>query len=322
MTDINEKRVKKILTKKKRQFCKQDNGRWFPYEGKESDQYVRKMKGITKMLNGKRNITLTQLSFKDLSYWYLLYSQFLKLCQDDTKGQKENFIVSTWLGYLFVQVAHRDVYSTPDERVAIIMAQCLICGWEKEAYSIAENMLESIELNLPKKRGDQKTKHNSIGTGSPYTYSSWLLLDIYCLMTNKSYNKEHAQKPDKYEAFYGDVLKNWNSKDLVKIEKLIYEMCDFHLRGAENKSLEFGDGTNNLFPFEVYGWLAYRKLNGLENPKEFSHPFMNQVLSQEIEGNRPFKRPNIEYVRPLFEMHEKEYPDVKVIELLEDVEKR
>ena len=318
---LTEKRVKKIVTKKKREFCKQDKGEWFPYEGEESEHYKLKVEDIRLMLEGKDNITLIQLAFKDLAYWYLLYSQFLKLCKEDREGEKENFIISTWLGYLHIQVAHRGVNSVLDEHFSITMAQCLICGWEKEAFNIAKNMLVSLKLNLPKERRSQNTKHNAFGTGSPYVYSSWLLLDLYCLHTGATYNQEHAQKPAKYELLYGEVLKDWKSKDLLRVDQLVYKMCEIHLMGVEQKSLEYGDSTNELFPFEVYGWLAYRELNGLENPKSFSHPFMNQVLAQKIEGSRPFKRPHIDYVKPLFEMHEKKYTDIKVIELLEDVEK-
>jgi len=44
---LTEKRVKKIVTKKKRQFCKQDKGKWFPYEGEESEHYTHKINGVT-----------------------------------------------------------------------------------------------------------------------------------------------------------------------------------------------------------------------------------------------------------------------------------
>jgi hypothetical protein len=300
--------IDKLLTKQKRRWCQRDKGEFFPYQGEESSEYKSNVKDIEDFLSGERNATLVPLAFEGNHFINLYYSEYFKLCQNDTLKQTQHFIESTFFGFLWLEISHRGARRVLHQYAGLIMGQCLICGWDEEADLLAENSIESINtshLNQGDYADNNRSKRMFIDTGETWNYCVWFILDIYCAYANTNYSKEYASKPalEDYLVFT-EAVDNWNSEDLTKVDVMVYKICEFHLDLAINDSNELGRDTQMLFPYEVHAWMAYRKRAGLKNPEQFSHPLMNQVFAEPIEGVRPFAKPDVEYLEALFKLYE------------------
>jgi len=304
MTATIEKRINKLLSKQKREWLERDKGDWFPYKGKPAKEYNHRISRLKELLTKELDPSVMAALFDDLHPWYLTYSQFLALSENkQSDEQQHHFILSSYIAFILCEYAHR----TPEQfegmlSVSRTLAQCAVCGWDKEVVMMGDNMIASIAQDDP----DTDEIHNSIQWGENWLQHSWFILDLYCASTGKSYHQEHAEKPDSYIP-YGEALKHWNTDDLTLVDQLCFQLAERHLDLIEGESIE----VVPFWPYEVDTWFYFRRKVGLSNPETLSHPLFHQVLAKPLTAERPFEYPSLEYLhlKTLFNMYETEYPD-------------
>ncbi len=135
-----------------------------------------------------------------------------------------------------------------------------------------------------------------IKRGDAKALQAWFLLELYSQISGYEINKRRAFYPKEFYP-YDEVLKKWDTTDLNEVDKYVYILCDAHLettgRNSEERELYLEIPLLLLFPFEVLSWLRFRENQGLENPKEFSHPLMNeQTVKTLLENKTQITEPN------------------------------
>ena len=196
------------------------------------------------------------------------------------------------------------------------LAQIQICGWDDKANEIGRDILNAfneydVDSDMELLVTTRGQKINSI---------SWFIIDLYTEYSESWYikaNVEHTPKK-KYQS-YQNVLDNWQTEDMLELEKMIYMLCEYHLDKRHDKMIAkrnmddiLGGSIDNaidtitkiseegsredwtsreldtdddfpillVYPYEVIYWLKLRELKGLKNPKTFTHPLMNTPIAK------------------------------------------
>ncbi|WP_428746077.1 hypothetical protein [Sulfurimonas sp.] len=135
-----------------------------------------------------------------------------------------------------------------------------------------------------------------IRRGDKNALQAWFVIELFSLVFEVEINKKRALYPKDF-SFYEKILEVWDSEDLVEIDKHVYNLCDLHLTKQgkdEEEELKFLEIPSLLlFPFEVLAWLRLREYKGFKNPREFTHPLMNEPITKTLlELNEPLEEPN------------------------------
>jgi hypothetical protein len=322
----SDKKLKKLI-KKIAKNHKESTGFRYPGEhdnGERFNDYA--VEWFNEILSGKIHPIGAREVFEGLSNWYLDNTQYQILAQKNETKATEYFKRSAAYGYLAVYISKVNFHckNTVSQEVFLIddatdyMSRCLLCGWEQEYSNIGDWLIESINFGHQKK-GESGYYYQIIGIGTDDILNGWFLLDLYCLVYNKTYNKKNAAYPENL-LFYKDVLENWDTKDLAEVDKLVYVMADYHLIQTQQEKSDaeyftFSHDRLWLFPYEILTWLKLRELNGLKNPKKYSHPLMNTPVAEFfLSLETPFEKPkNLPYARELFENFKTQLcPDIEI----------
>ena len=294
-------------------FPKEDGSIWKLNDLIESNQEI---------LSGERSIAGSFRIFNACSLWKLKYTQY-ELVEKKNKAQALiAFGQSTAYGYLSVKNASltygcliNNEYTLMDN-VTIKMAQALIAGWNDEAFDIAEAMIASIDHGKVKNYEKQKSIQLIIGNGLSVVPASWFMLELYCKLKKRDFNRKNADFPSSMVP-YDTVLKNWDTEDMIEVERCIHLLSTMHLDQAKEQVtdddyFEFGDTSRYLFPYEILTWLKLRELKGLKNPTEFSHPLMNTPIAKMLlDIKEPLPKPKeLPYAKELLETLKEKCLDV------------
>ncbi len=201
------------------------------------------------------------------------------------------------------------------DKVSLYMAQNILCGWWKKAFDIAEIMIVSIDFGKTADEEGDEVKR-VIGCGQDDIPASWFLLELYCKLEGRDFNRDNADYPELMIP-YEEVLEKWDTDDLKEVNRLVYNMADYHLEQAKepsddnDKYSEFERSVVWLFPYEILAWLALRKKVGLQNPETYTHPLMNTPLAKMF----------LELETPLPEPEELPYANELIAKLVENCPK-
>ena len=82
---------------------------------------------------------------------------------------------------------------------------------------------------------------------------------------------------------YGGTLENWDTCDKALFERLLIDLCDFHVSQSgeyehDGNLLEFSSAQYFLFPPEILMWIKLRRNRGLY----VGHPNLHPLLQLEI----------------------------------------
>ncbi|XOB63277.1 hypothetical protein ACMC56_05580 [Campylobacterota bacterium DY0563] len=313
--------LKKIIALEHKNY-KKDKGQFLSYKGEESESLKYLKENIIKMLNETRKIGFLMPTFYDMSSSLRRNLIFDILYLQDREAFLKKLRESAYYGYLAICLNSKIHRFELMESIGEILTATQLCGWWNKADKICDEMI--IAIGGTYKAG---TDSKFIGNGDSYKYSVWFLLDLYCLANNKSYDKEKANLPDDYTP-YDEVLKHWDTKDLKKVDQLVYILCEIHIIRAEylsnykQLSQEFSENWDALFPSEILCWLALREKQGLENPSEYSHEFMKEPLAKEcLNLQTPLSYPIIPNCKELFDLYNKEYPEENAMSFYEEYKK-
>ncbi len=319
----NKKRVDDILKELMSDY-KKNVGQLYPNSNNECKVYKKHETAVEKVLSGERPFGIAFTLFNYFSDWHLQYSQYLALYLHDGHKAQTEFAASSLYGYLHVKSADisfgcwvSNIFVLMD-KVSLYMAQNILCGWWDKAYEIADIMIASIDFGIVNNQENEKVKR-LIGCGQNDIPASWFLLELYCKINYKEFNRDNADYPESMVP-YNQVVEKWDTRDLVEVDKLVYLMGDTHLAGAKEPTddndeySEFEDSNTWLFPYEILTWLAYRTKAGLPNPTEFSHPLMNTPLARMfLELKTPLAKPKeLPYAKELLAKLKEACPQIKV----------
>lgn len=135
-----------------------------------------------------------------------------------------------------------------------------------------------------------------IKKGNPKSTISWFVLKLFSLYSGEEI-KLHPLLCPKETTPYNEVLEKWDTQDSQEVEKFIHFLCDEHIsqgsldyeesrrevEAEEENSLKYKElfmVSMYTYPLEVFVFLKLREKQGLNNPKEFSHPLMNTSVAR------------------------------------------
>ena len=277
---------------------------------------------IKELREGELTVASISDVFKDLSRWGLHDTLFYLLHKKEEKEALKEFQKSSAYGYLCVTAIDQTWGCTAFhgskkqfelmDKVNRMMAQCLIAGWDKEANTLADIMIESIRY------GDTEEGNKIISTGFFATPAAWFMLELYSLVEEKPFAKENADYPESM-APYDAVLNQWKSKDKTLLDDLVSQLCEKHLEQSQEQKtdqdyFEFGDTYAKLFPYEILAWFIYRERAGLKNPTTFTHPLMNTPIAQFFLAlQKPLPYPTeLPYGKEFMQMLKESCPNVEI----------
>ena len=284
---------------------KKDKGEWFPdvdSEGSEKeniDLYIKEILSDT-----QNEIKYLSLYFQEMASWKMNQSQYALLYKEDQDSFYKAFSESAEYAYLELIMDQKRAFDLGMPSVGFTLAlQCLLKNEDKYKM-VAEAMLYSLHHYIPEKH-DKQGVGVIIGNGRDDIVSAWFMLDLYCLAYERSYDKDKASLPINY-APYDEVLQEWDTTDIQKVDKLVYKLCEMHiLRGIRSGDMdkdwfqEFAHNEQQLFPFEILVWLQMRKDKGLKNPEKYTHYFMQEPLAKSFPLDAPLELPSIPHIELL-----------------------
>ena len=94
---------------------------------------------------------------------------------------------------------------------------------------------------------------------------------------------------------YQQVLDRWDTDDNNEVDKMVSELCDYHLTQATS-----GDGKNVMniqfsfiaefvYAYEILAWLSLREMSKLQNPAALTHPLMHLPINRLPKAITPYQ---------------------------------
>ncbi|MBU3013274.1 hypothetical protein KO488_00800 [Poseidonibacter lekithochrous] len=194
-------------------------------------------------------------------------------------------------------------------RTTHLFASNIISKQWNQAFDIGNDLIDSLNA-----------KSCIIRRGDENALVAWFLIELYSKISDYEINKRRAFYPKEFKP-YDKILENWDTNDLSEVDKYVYILCDMHL---EQQQEHFEDEVSmldlpfmKLYPYEIIAWLNLREKQGLNNPKEFSHPLMNELIAKTLlEIKEPLEKPNeVPFLKEFLDHLYKKCRDVKRNEL-------
>jgi len=291
------------------------------------------VKGVEDFDKYLKRVDIDSIDIKwlvDMSNYHYEYAIF-KLSQDKNNETLEHLSKSCQYGFLAIDYGSRSCGCFEDKnpfivqnKAVFIMSNLLLTNNMDEFLIVANHLIDSLngESCIIKKG----YKQSSI---------SWMILEMVSLYLDKPITLHKLLAPELQSSFK-EIIENFDTDDLIEVEKLIYLLCDIHIDIAQQNyeihyEEQYGEEPDfqglkykELFlvalyqlPFEVLVWLKLRELKGLQNPdfkntpKEFIHPLLQTKLSQLYMNLEKVELNNeLTYAKKLIEKLKKQCPDM------------
>ena len=266
--------------------------------------------------------------FRSLATFYTDNCQYQILEHKDIEKARSYYIIASAYNYLviLVYVTQFSCKDAGDDKLLQdvfyqMISSSIICRWEEEYKQMNEWAIESI--NYGRHYDDEGFLDiKFMATGVDFCLPSWFLLDLYCKVYNRTYNKDNAEYP-KDMTPYNKVLEKWNTEDIQEVDQLVYLLSEYHLTQTkiaetDEEYFPFDSSIDWLYPYEILTWLKLRELKGLKNPKKFSHPLMNTPIAKFfLNLETPLEKPkNLPYAKELLAKLKEKCPDIEIPEWL------
>jgi hypothetical protein len=262
-TEIKEQEVIKELSE------------WFGKPNCKSFYYDEPLKTIQNGLREPKLKKSISLGFEELEFWHSNSFVYYGLTEHDVVNRTPSATYS----YFVLELTSIIAESFPDNpprlsfhKIANYLANVIIQKWGNEA----ENMLEWIVKGLDTKflKGGQSIK-----------VAAWFIISL----AGKAFNKYLATEKYHYPSdmgVYQQVLDCWDTQDTNEVDKMVSELCDYHLAQAT-----YGDGKNVMhiqfsftaefvYVYEILAWLSLREMSGLRNPEAYTHSLMHLFINR------------------------------------------
>jgi hypothetical protein len=238
------------------------------------------------------------VDLKTLNNWYGNEFIYRALAENNLSSQPVFFASSYYTGIIADILAVGYPNNPPKvlfTDMALFLSNCLQAKW----YDKSHELIDIINKGL-------RTKFLKGGLNS--AKASWFIVAI----ANKAFNIAADYSSYNYPGtlgIYQQTLDKWDTTDLLELDRIVTEMCEYHLSQAdfnEATPLAFSLVKEFVFTYEILTWLSVREKIGISNPESFTHPLMqlpiNKLPVQAISFN------NIKLFDNVLEKLKEEFP--------------
>jgi len=175
----------------------------------------------------------------------------------------------------YIGVSGRDFSRKMIEIIPLLTPSVISSDWE-EVEELSCTLIDSLNA-----------KNCIISRGQPDAVIAWFTLKLLSKVFNIEIDKRKPffPKKDKF-VDYQNVLDNWNTEDMIELDKMVYILCDLHMKDAEDNTAFtdyfLDESLAILFPYEVIILLKLRERAGLENFQYFSHPLVHTPIMKTL----------------------------------------
>ena len=239
----------------------------------EESHFKQEVREINDYLENAAHRTVVRTSLTSLSSWYLW--NFINEFTQSGKIEYDLLARSTYYGISANKWAYSIGQCSTHYDGALLfsdssmhLAQLVCLGLSQEAITYCSLLTKMLNGKQFKMFPDNPT-------------FPWFVLDLY-LRYNNTPIEESWKYPSEMGA-YGRTLENWDTCDKALFEKLLIDLCDFHVSQSdeyehEGNLLEFSSAQYFLFPPEILMWIRLRHNRGLY----VGHPNLHPLLQLEI----------------------------------------
>jgi hypothetical protein len=250
-------------------------------------------------------------AFSSLAIYSIERAMFFLIKEKNKEKFLEHFSLYSYYSYITIHEASKackclkgapnlDMHRTTH----LFCSNILSLQWDKVEL-IGKDLINSLNAEgCIIRRGDKKA------------LQAWFVIELFSKTFDVEINKRRALYPKDFK-WYHEILDKWDSENLIEIDKFVYNLCDIHMEisgeDAEEQLKLLEIPSLLLFPFEVLAWLRLREYKGLKNPKEFTHPLMNEPITKTLlEIKEPLEEPNeIPFLNEFLEYIYKHCPDIQ-----------
>jgi hypothetical protein len=259
-------------------------GEWFAKPNCESFYYTEPLNTIQNNLQETKLKKSTWLSFEQLELWYSHNFVYSGLKDQATVNQST---LATY-GYFVVELTSLMAKSYPNNppnldfhKAAYYLANVMIQRWDNQVDKMLELIVNGLATKLLK-------------GGQNYKVAAWFIITLGCKVFNHNLAKEKFNYPSDM-GVYQKVLDRWDTDDNNEVDKMVSELCDYHLTQATS-----GDGKNVMniqfsfiaefvYAYEILAWLSLREMSKLQNPAAFTHSLMHLPINRLPKAIAPYQ---------------------------------
>ncbi|MBO0862207.1 MAG: hypothetical protein J2P21_27665 [Chloracidobacterium sp.] len=248
---------------------------WFASTNCKSLYYDEPLSTIQNNLQEAKLKKSTRLSFESIELWYSNNFVYHGL----TDKTPLNPAMPATYGYFAVELTSLMAKSYPDNppnldfhKTAYYLANVLIQRWESQT----DKMLEWIVNGLPTKL---------LKGGQDFKVAAWFIINLACKVFVHNLTTEKYNYPSDM-GVYQQVLDRWDTQDINEVDKMVSELCDYHLTqatfgdGRNVMGIQFNSAAEFVYAYEILAWLSLREMSKLQNPAAYTHPLMQLPINR------------------------------------------
>lgn len=238
------------------------------------------------------------VDLKALNNWYGNKFIYRALSENDLSTKPVFFASSYYIAVIADLFASGYPGNPPKIQFAdmvMFLANCLQAKWYDKSYEVIDIINKGLSTKF-------------LNGGLHFAKAAWFVVAI----ANKAFNKAEDYTNHKYPGtlgIYQQALDKWNTTDLHELDRIVTEMCEYHLSQAdfnEETTLEFSFVKEFVFTYEILAWLSVREKIGLRNPESFTHPLMQLPINKLPVQPIPFN--NIKSFDEILKRLKEEFP--------------
>ncbi len=180
----------------------------------------------------------------------------------------------------------------------------VLVGWKADAGAIGKLLYRGLDTSLLDLRHTDRHEKGLLFR------HFWFLMHLYCDADGMALDVSKYSYPQDMKP-YADVLRDWRTSDIDKVQAFVSAMADYHVSEARftahDEFAEFDMEDYMLFPHEILTFLRLREWAGLPNPSSFEHPLMNQPLAR-MPGPVSLPQPETPLLDEVIAKFKLEYP--------------
>jgi hypothetical protein len=245
---------------------------------------------------------------QQIHFWHLVHYEHAVLNEGGTGHADLALAMRHAEAYIDFETAFAEVNkggSVLQNNAVLYFSLSVIAGWKDAAARIGQALVRGLDTSL------LDLRHTDRHCAGEIYRHFWFILHLYAQSGGSKFDISlYSYPPDMRP--YAEALDDWLTTDLVKAHDCVCAMADFHVRQTRNTSHdnveEFDAESVMLFPYEILCWLRLREWAGLENPKSFDHPLMQQPLSR-LPAPVPLDVPATPLLDQVIARFRQEFPD-------------
>ncbi len=262
---------------------------------------------FTAYLTGSEEAILLGLRAQERHFWHLVHYENAVL-NDGPDGLND---LALAVRYAEAYVRFEEAFANAGENGSVLQddavlyfSLAVLAGQKEVARRIGKALVRGLDTSLLDLRHTDRHR-----AGEIYRHF-WFLMHLYEQANEDRFDiKNYSYPPDMSP--YAEVLADWKTTDLAKVQDWVSAMADFHIQETRNTAHdeidEFDKESVMLLPYEILCWLRLREWAGLANPETFDHPLMQQALAK-LPTPVPLPTPETPLLDQVIAKFKQEYP--------------